>query len=108
MRYNRWEVWNARVVYDDDPETVKQRPVLIIGRQEFFVLSFKMTGTQRSGDYPVNDWAKSGLKKATYIQIHRVLKLQERDFISKRGELQPNDIIGVQKYLENIRNCPAT
>ena len=43
MHYNRWEIWWANVKYEDAPETVESRPVLVVAQQEIFVIAFKMT-----------------------------------------------------------------
>lgn len=36
---NRWEIWWAKVKFEDDPSQVKQRPVLVISPSEMYIIS---------------------------------------------------------------------
>ncbi|MCL2226264.1 MAG: hypothetical protein FWB97_01350 [Oscillospiraceae bacterium] len=103
MQCKKWELWLAKVKYEDDPNTVKIRPVLIVAPQEVLVIAFKMTGTERIQDYKVKDWQGAGLDKETFIRVSLRLALQEHDLSSKIGMLQPNDIVGFQKHLAQSR-----
>ena len=40
MQYRRWEIWLARVKYEDYPDIVEVRPVLVAAQQEIFIIAF--------------------------------------------------------------------
>ena len=99
MQCKKWEIWWAKVKYEDNPDVVQIRPVLIVAPQEVLIIAFKMTGTERTQDYKVKDWKGAGLDKETFIRVSFRLALQEHDLSGKIGMLQPNDIVGFQKHL---------
>ena len=103
MQYKRWEIWWAEVRYEDSPETIESRPVLVVSQQEMFIIAFKMTGTKRVPDYKIKLWQEAGLDKETYIRVNMKLKLYEQDMLSKIGSLQPIDILGFQKCITQIK-----
>ena len=51
------------------------------------------------GEYDVTKWQSAGLTKPSTIRITRKLRLEERDLISKMGDLQPFDIVMLKQYL---------
>ena len=107
MQYKRWEIWWADVKYEDAPETVESRPVLVVTQQEIFIIAFKMTGTKRVNDYPITDWQGAGLSKETHIRADMKLKLLDSDLTDKIGSLQPRDIIGFQKHITKNSGPPS-
>ena len=42
MKYRKWEVWFAKVTYEDSDD-VKKWPILIIGENKGLIMSLKMT-----------------------------------------------------------------
>jgi len=103
MQYKRWEIWLANVKFEDNPNVIKIRPVLVITPQDVFVLAHKMTGTERTKDYEVKNWQKSGLEKKTFIRVNIELQLRERDLLRKIGTLHPGDILGFQKHIDRLK-----
>ncbi len=94
MKLNRYEIWDARVRFEDSDE-IKERPVLIWNNTAF-IIAYKMTGTDRGDDneeYRIEFWKEAGLDKPTSIRIRKVLSLKESDLVRKRGSLDPRDIL---------------
>lgn len=99
MNCNTWEVWAAKVKYEDSPQ-VKSRPVLILEDKTVFAVCLKMTGTApRPGEYRLKDWAGVGLTKPTTVRVGKVLHLQSQDLSYKIGDLSPIDIANIQAIL---------
>ena len=101
MTFKQWEIWDARVKFEEINE-VKKRPVLIIGVESGVAVALKMTGqAPRGGDeYPVKEWEKSGLKKPTTIRTSKVLRLSSGDFVRKRGSLTLKDRVAFMPILK--------
>lgn len=99
MNCNTWEVWAAKVKFEDSPQ-VKTRPVLILEDKTIYAVCLKMTSAApRPGEYVLKDWAAVGLKKATTVRIGKVLHLQSSDLNYKIGDLTPIDIANIQAIL---------
>ena len=99
MHYKRWEIWLAEVKFEDNPDEIKIRPVLIVAQQEMLLIAYKMTRTKRINDYSIINWVESGLDKQTHIITELRIRLHEKSLKTKIGNLHPNDII---KFLEHI------
>lgn len=90
---NRFEIWMARVAFEDSPE-VKQRPVLIWNDVAFAIVAYKMTSVDRGDnkeEYRIRNWEKAGLTCPTSIRINKVLRLTPEDLIKKIGTLDEQD-----------------
>lgn len=103
----QWEVWSAKFAFEDDPNNVKTRPVLVLENKELYpILTAKITkhSARRnySGEYEIKEWQEIGLRVPSTIRLSKRLLLQEADFNSKIGKLKPIDIIGVQEKLKEI------
>jgi len=103
MVFINWDIWLADVIFSDAPNESKERPVLVVGRQEVLVLTFKMTGTERISDYKIVNWNESGLDKQTFIVCDRTLLMTENMFIRKLGTLHPDDINAFRKHLALLK-----
>lgn len=89
----RYEIWWARVKFEDSPE-VKKRPVLIWNDCAFVLIAYKMTSTDRGDnrdEFKVEYWKEAGLTKETTIRITSVLRLEKADLVSQIGELDYRD-----------------
>lgn len=107
----RWEVWKAWVPFEEDPDILKPRPVLIIDNNEIFILSFKMTGTAPRenfiGEYRLNDWREAGLTKPTTVRLSKLLRLNRNAFIKKYGRLSNLDKSNIENLIRNnFSNIP--
>lgn len=104
---NKWEIWLAKVKFEDEPNKVKERPVLVISPEQCFILSFKITSHKPRYndrlDYPIKKWAEVGLQKQSTIRISKLLQLIKKDFTHKIGRLHPIDILAVIKILQNSK-----
>lgn len=102
---NKWEIWYAKVKFEDNPSVVKERPVLVIeNRGDYCIVALKITSHEpREGydnEYGIQQWAEAGLKKTSTIRGTKFLKLTLNDFVNKRGMLQTADILQVMKFLK--------
>ena len=101
----KWDIWLANVRFEDNPEESKLRPVLVIDKQNMFILSFKMTShTPRQnfyGEYSITSYQAAGLVKPTVIRLSKKLLLLENEFIHQIGRLHPYDINEVYKILNS-------
>lgn len=102
---NKWEIWLAKVAFEDQPEVVKNRPVLILNKNEAYILSLKITKhiPRNSNEYRIVKWREAGLDVESTIRIGKRLKLKETDFIHKIGTLQAIDIVEVVKRMKKGR-----
>ncbi|MBQ0101085.1 MAG: PemK family transcriptional regulator [Lachnospiraceae bacterium] len=103
---DKWEIWNAKVKFEDDPNTVKERPVLVIDKSNCFLISLKITSheprEQCYGEYQIIKWQEAGLSEESTIRCTKRLMLVETDFLNHRGTLQPIDISNIRALLSVI------
>lgn len=102
MTFKRWEIWWAKVKFEDSEE-VKRRPVLIINSNVVAIIAYKMTSTNRgdkSPNYQVREWKAAGLTKETSIRFDKVLRLNASDFDTKIGELTERDRLLISNRLQ--------
>lgn len=96
-----WEIWWAYVAFEEGNDG-KERPVLVLEDGTVYVIALMITShDQRNvyGEYDITKWQSAGLKKPSTIRITKRLKLMETDLIRKMGDLQPYDIVMLQRYL---------
>jgi PemK-like protein. len=105
-RFKKWEIWRARVVYDDDIRQYKNRPVLIYDDQKIYVLSFKITShAPRSnfpGEYRIKQWHIAGLDGESTVRLSKAIHLKDQDFIGQIGRLHRSDITGILDAMANM------
>jgi hypothetical protein len=102
--YNKWEIWLARVKFEDSNE-IKERPVLITGTGQAIILALKITTHEPRdyyyGEYSVKHWQESGLREPSTIRSSKRLSLIDTDLVHKIGRLHPFDVIKVQEILSS-------
>jgi hypothetical protein len=100
MKCRKWEVWFAKVKYEDS-DVVKKRPVLIIGERVGIILSLKMTShTARDHtDYPLNHWARAGLERETVVRTAKACYLKDSDLVWRMGRISEHDMLQIQSIL---------
>lgn len=102
----KWEIWLANVRFEDKPNESKLRPVLVIDKEDIYILSFKMTSHEPRQndfiDYSIKFFQEAGLHKPTVIRLSKKLALLENEFVHKIGRLHPFDINEVNKILSSI------
>lgn len=102
--FQKWDIWEADVPYREDATRSKTRPVLIISETEVLVL--KMTTHNESDkprpfEYELMRWEQAGLRKQTYVECDRFVRLGEERFTGRKfGRLQAADIIGIQPMMK--------
>lgn len=100
---NEWEVWNAKVKFDDDLTQIKLRPVLVISNYGNCALSLKITShaprAEFCGEYSLIKWSEAGLHRQSTVRTSKKLCLVESDFVHKIGRLHPVDILEIMKIL---------
>ncbi len=99
---NKWDIWLAKVAFEDEPNIIKNRPVLIIDNTKCLVLSLKITShaprTSYKDEYQILEWKEAGLLKPSTIRISKKLLLPRDSFIFRLGELQnldKNNVISI-------------
>ena len=105
MTPNKWELWWAKVAFEDDPAKSKVRPVLVIAPGVAYILSLYVTSkdarTYVEGDHKVRYWKESGLGSPSTIRTSKKLRLVSADFTGKIGRLHHADVRAVMNLLEN-------
>lgn len=103
LDFQKWDIWEADVPFQDDKTKSKIRPVLIVSETEVLVLKMTTHGKSdkpRPYEYELMKWEKAGLKMQTYVQCDRFIRLGPNRFTGKKyGRLQSTDIIGVQHIM---------
>lgn len=105
---NKWEIWEAIVPFEEGKGS-KKRPVVILSKEEAYVLSLKMTSHEPrydklEGEFELMRWQEAGLIKPTVVQCSKILKLDKNAFTGKKyGRLTSTDIIGLQYLLRYMR-----
>lgn len=103
--YNRWDIWEADVPFEDKNRS-KKRPVVILSEKEAIVLSLKMTSHEPrykklEGEYELLKWKEAGLIKPTVVQCSKLLRLDKDAITDKKyGRLLAADIIGLTQMLK--------
>ena len=65
----RWEIYTALVKYDDNPNVIEERPVLIIDKDYVYVMKIKSQElTERKYDIEIENRKESGLEEKTYVR----------------------------------------
>ena len=101
---NAWELWYARIKYEDT-DVYQDRPVLVIDvSDEIAIIALKVTSTEKRdlwGEYDIIKWKSAGLKNTSTVRCTKVLSLRMEDFRRKIGDLQLEDIIRIRDMLQS-------
>ena len=104
---NKFEIWDAKVEFEDEPGKSKTRPVLIDSDGDMYILAYKITGTPPrpnfTGEYSIKFWKEAGLKKPSTVRLNRIVNIPKENLIRYRGHLQLIDVRQVIKILNNIK-----
>lgn len=97
-----WEVWRAKVRYEDDPKKSKKRPVLVIPSERnsydgIACLKITSQGKKIEIDYTIPNWKELGLTEGSTILIGREpLWIPRKDLIKRLCKLPPHGIFAVE------------
>lgn len=88
-----WDIYDADVFFEDKIQK-KTRPVLVIDEINNICLSLKIThNTKRTGidEYTIVEWKEAGLDTKSNVRISKLIPLDNKFLIGKRGVLQTFD-----------------
>lgn len=93
-KYNIGDVWWIHFPFSDKAE-VKRRPAIIIDNETIAILAMYVT-SQNKEDNPfsilIEDWEYTGLPKASWTRIDKIVEISEWDMDCKIGELSDRDL----------------
>lgn len=103
----RWEIYTALVKYEDNPNIIEERPVLIIDKDYVYVLKItSQKHSERKYDIKIENWKEAGLEKESYVRIDKKLYIPKEDFIKRIGMLDSIDVknitFEINKMLKEI------
>jgi len=101
---NSWDIWLARIDYEEI-EGSKIRPILIIDKKAYMILSLKMTShgpRNNAGEYQIKHWKEAGLNKPTVIRVSKRLTLPYELLEKRIGVLHDDDKENVKAIYEEI------
>lgn len=100
--YKKFEVYKAYVVFSDDPNSFKSRPIIVVRDNGDTVTCLKCTSKRyRTDNYwekcPVEDWIYAGFTKPSYIILKEKLEINKRFIFKRIGKLKSEDIQNLQE-----------
>lgn len=103
----KWEVWWAKVKFEDEPDIIKIRPVIVFDNKKAYIISFKVTGQMPRQNFPgecvLQKWQEAGLTTVSVVRLSKQLQLISDDFVNKIGELTIKDIMAIKLILMNLK-----
>lgn len=106
-KISEWDVFWAKVAFEDEPEVIKMRPVVITSNRGAFIMSFYATSQSPKPGYDcyvLKQWKEAGLSKPTVIRLDKCLRLIPDDFGDYIGHLTEQEIFLIQFELARILN----
>ena len=104
------EIYIANVPFDEGKGS-KIRPALVVRVLNSRVNVFKITSQYQDKSpqvkkfyYPIIEWQEAGLKKCSYVDIHRTYSLPEKWLFSHQpiGKLTELDRIKLFQFIQNV------
>lgn len=94
MNKNQWDIWSAKVYFENDPAQFKNRPVIVLDEDTFLCTALYVTSKEKDERYAYKllDWEGAGLKTQSYVKLEPI-ELNSSDFNSYIGTLRNIDII---------------
>ena len=110
-RFNRGEIWVAKVAYYEDPARFKPRPVVIVSdmipsEQNVAPIVVPITKSRPRNqlDVPIQHWRESGLVTPSTARVSKLITIHQNRMIFKIGTLHEEDL---QKILVACRSLFA-
>ena len=98
-----FDIISARTYFEDSKQ-FKFRPVLCLDITGDNVIARKMTSkdirTNYPGEYPLKDWRKEGLNRATVVRMSKHLRIPLSDIGRVIGHLSSRDEAEIRKLLD--------
>lgn len=105
---NLWDIYWADVPFEDNPEIVKKRPVVIAkDGSPIYVLTFKVTskGARESNpdDYALVYWKESGLEVPSTVRLSKVSQISPDKFGDYIGRVHAADAFRIRQIISGIK-----
>lgn len=105
--YKRWEIYWAKVGFEETDES-KIRPVVILNNEIEYVETIKVTTKfpkkYDSFDYRLLKSKEAGLKEESTARVSKQPKIFKEYIFKKIGNLKLEDIIKIRHLLERFKN----
>ena len=106
-KYAKWDIYWANVAYQDDPTTIKTRPVVVNDSGDAYVVAFYVTSQSPKPGYccyVIKHWQNAGLPMQSNIRLDKSIRLLPSDIKDRIGCLSEQDILFVQLELARMAN----
>lgn len=105
-----YDVWRLPFAYEDQPDVLKERPVVVgsIDCERSLALVVKVTGHGPRSEFPgevrLEDWKRAGLSKPSVAHCSKVLLVPFTAFrgLKRYGHLAPTDAVAVASALKSL------
>lgn len=103
------DIYIANVPFDEGNGS-KVRPALVIEVEKERVIVFKVTSQYERKSvqiqrmyYPIKQWREAGLRKQSYVDTHKMYRLNKKWIFSQRpiGKLTALDRLGLFSFVRN-------
>lgn len=98
--FHKGEVWFVGFPKEENPNEILNRPVVVLDEDKLGVLSVKVTKhkvrTEDPYDTPILYWQYAHLRFASTARISKVMILKPEAFITKIGNLHPDDLSRIE------------
>jgi len=98
-----WEIWSANVRFEEEPDKVKERPVLVFPDGTVYVAHPITSHVVRKNDpmdYPILKWQEAGLDHPSTLRLGKRIALKRADLHRCCGALAIEDVRLVQRALK--------
>ncbi|MDU4641308.1 MAG: type II toxin-antitoxin system PemK/MazF family toxin [Negativicoccus massiliensis] len=103
MKADVWEVWWVRFKYEDSDDW-KERPAVILDKNEAFVIGAKVTTHEPRknfpGEYQILRWESVGFECQSTVRLSKRIALYDSDLVRKMGRLEKADIANIKLLLK--------
>lgn len=106
--FYKWDIYWAKVEYEENSNIFKVRPVLIIDKFTAYILALKITKQSPrynfEGEYEIQKWKEANLPQPSTIRISKKIKLDPNDLKEWIGQLRPIDRRNVENIMKQIED----
>lgn len=95
----QFDIYWAIVDFEDKPEN-KERPILIVNGKCHPIVARKITSKKKDKNLQleISAWKEAGLDRPSYIEMTKVIDIDKKDVLYKKGQLQLKDIYNYQLW----------
>jgi len=96
------DIYRAEICFEDNPNSSKTRPVLILGDKDdqglYLIVEITSVPPHVPPKYhdrfkePINKWVQAGLGKPSWVKTHKLNRVEESAFQSFYGELDSQEL----------------